>query len=149
MSGDGRGNVVGNEVVLGDRSATENAAKEKFLERRRKSDWLVRAAIIMSVLAWLVMFSVWVVMYFAAENQPGIFNLVLQVDVPRNPLTATLLPIAYYMLLASLAICVIAFVFNKMRMRRKTDKYRISIFIIAGITIVAYIAFVLNFGFLW
>jgi heme/copper-type cytochrome/quinol oxidase subunit 3 len=149
MGSDGSRNVMGNEVVLGDRSNDANAAREKFLERRRKSDWLVRAAIIMSVLAWLVMFSVWIVMYFAAENQPGIFNLMLQVDVPRNPLTATLLPIAYYMLLASLAICVVAFVFNKMRMRRKTDKYRKSIFIIAGITIIAYVAFVLNFGFLW
>jgi bacteriorhodopsin len=103
----------------------------------------------MSALAWVILFSVWIVLHMAAENEAGIFNVILGIDVPQNPLRATLLPIAYYMLLVSIAICFIAFLFNRMRMRRKTDKYRISIFVIGGISIIAYVAFVMNFGFLW
>ena len=149
VSRDGtRYNNNNNEVVL--RGEISDSAKE-FNERRKKSDWLVKASIYMSASAWVVLFAVWCIMYMAAEYQPGIFNIFLQVDVPRNPLTQTLLPIAFTLLLFSLAICILAFLFNRLRMRRKTDRYRKSIFIVGGITIIALIAFLMNFGssFLW
>ena len=139
MSGDGERN---NEVLL--RGGNKDNI-ETFRERRRKSDWLVKAAILMSVLALMSLFAVWIVLDYAAENRANFFNYYFGVEVPENPLTYTLIPIAYGLLLATLGICVIAFVFNKMRMRRKTDKYRKSIFIIGGITIVALVLFLINF----
>jgi len=137
-----------NDIVL---KSSDSEVVKKIRERRRKSDWLIKTSILMSASAWLVLLVVWCLIYLAADNQPGIFNVFLGVDVPQNPLTYTLLPIAYALLLFSLAICLIAFLLNKLRMRRKTDKYRKSIFIVAGITIIALIAFLINFGssFLW
>ena len=149
MSGSGNINSNNNEVVL--RGGGNSVLESRMRERRRQSDWLVKASILMSALAWVVLFAVWIVMYFAAEYKPGFFNVFLQVDVPENPLTQTLLPVAFTLLIVALVICVFAFIFNLLRMRRKTDRYRKSIFIVAGVTIIAIIAFVYNFGgsFIW
>jgi len=146
----------------GNRSNTVNQAAQKngvtdktvsFRERRRRSDWLVRASILMSVFAWLVLFAVWIVLYFAGVvgnygNTP--INIITGMPVTHT-ISYTLLPIAYAMLLFSIAICLLAFLFNRLRMRRKSDRYRKSIFIIGGISIIALIAFLYNFGgyFLW
>ena len=61
----------------------------------------------------------------------------------QNPQNA----VAFFLLIAALAICVIAFFFNKARMRRKTDKYRKSVIIIGAITIIGVVLFLVRFGF--
>ena len=150
MSNDGSRSSNRNEVEL--RGGNPDTVS-KFIERRRKSDALVKGAVIMSFLAWVVLFAVWIVLYFAGVvgnygNTP--INIITGSPVTHT-ITYTLLPVAYAMLLISLAICVIAFLFNRLRMRRKTDRYRKSIFVVGGITIIALISFLLNFGsyFLW
>ena len=126
---------------------------QKFRERRRRADGLVKGAIIMSFVSWGVLFAVWIVLYFAGVvGNYGNTPINIITDSPANQrITYTLLPIAYAMLLLAIASCLIAFLFNRMRMRRKTDRYRKSIFITGGITILALIAFLLNYGsyFLW
>ena len=126
---------------------------QTFRERRRRSDGLVKGAVIMSFVSWIVLFAVWIVLYFAGftgnyGNTP--INLITNNPVSHT-YTYTLLPIAYALLLFSLASCLIAFLFSRMRMRRKTDRYRKSIFITGGVTIIALIAFLINYGsyFLW
>ena len=138
---------------MNDFDAIRNAKNERgYLERRRKEDWVVRMATILSLVAWAVIVVVWFVLEAARpERAMEFINSLLRVhfDSPtyaRAHWEATLLPPAFGLLIASLVICVVAFVFNKMRMKRKTDKYRKSIFLAGGITIIGIIAFLIHFG---
>ena len=150
VSSDGNRSNIGNQAAQKSGSTDTGVS---FRERRRRSDWLVRASILMSVFAWLVLFAVWIVLYFAGVvgnygNTP--INIITGMPVTHT-ISYTLLPIAYAMLLFSIAVCLLAFLFNRLRMRRRTDRYRKSIFIVGGISIIALIAFLYNFGgyFLW
>ena len=130
------------------RSGASRERGGSFQERRKKADWLVKSATIMSLFAWTVAFIVWVVLDIASPDRWLNYR---GADVGRSYWDERLLVIAFVMLLASLFICIVAFLFNKLRMRRKTDKYRVSVFVIGGITIVGIVSFLINFGsgFLW
>jgi NDP-sugar pyrophosphorylase family protein len=123
-----------------------DSAYTEFQNRRRKSDWLVNTAAIMSILAWVVTFAVWIVLSQAAPHRQTVFFFVYSVYDRREYWDSPLLYVAFALLLASLAICTAAFFFNKLRMRRKTDKYRKSVFIIGGVTLLGLIYFLINFG---
>ena len=129
--------------------------EQSFQERRRKVDWVVRMATVLSLIAWTVAFAVWIVLEMASPEKETMFASLARSNrtvfganetVIRDYWDATLLPIAFFLLIAALAICVVAFFFNKARMRRKTDKYRKSVIIIGTITIVGIVLFVIRFG---
>ena len=119
-----------------------------FMERRKKADWVIKMATIMSVVSWAVAFSVWIVLDRASPEKENMFSRYFNVNV-RDYWNSSLLPIAFALLVASLCICIIAFVFNMMRMKRKTDKYKKSIIIIGCITILGIILFLVQFGLPW
>ena len=137
--------------------------RQSFQERRRKVDWVVRMATILSLVAWIVAFTVWIVLYVAEPDKRFAFTETAVItnttdfrtediaEARRDYWDEALLPIAFGLLVASLIICVVAFVFNAMRMRRKTDKYRKSIMVIGGVTIIGIVLFLIFFGsdFLW
>jgi len=136
------------------RSVRESRDKKGFdyQERRKKSDWIVKMATILCVIAWVFVLAFWFVLEAARpERAMEFINSLLRVhfDSPtyaRQHWDATLLQPAFILLLVALVICIAALIFNKMRMRRKTDKYRKSIFIIGGITIIGIVAFLIRFG---
>ena len=119
-----------------------------FNERRKKVDWVVRMATIMSLISWVVAFGVWVVLYSAQPEKEHMFSRYFHMEV-RDYWDTSLLPLAFLLLAASLCICVGAFIFNMQRMRRKTDKYRKSIIIIGAITIIGIVLFLIQFGLPW
>ena len=128
--------------------------ERSFANRRRQADWGVNAAAVLSVLAWVVAFSVVLVLDIASDNVQmeglqawlaggggagtagggGGWNIVL------------LRQIGLILLVVSFLCSVAAFMFNLMRMRRKTDKYRKSVIIMGLITLVGIIAYVYQFG---
>lgn len=114
-------------------------------DRRRKTDWVSYMATILSFVSWAVAFVVWAVLDMAAPDQESAFTRKFGVEV-RQYWDDTLLPIAFWLLVAALCICVSAFIFNMLRKRRKTDKYKKSV-IITGIgTIAGIILFISRFG---
>jgi len=127
--------------------------EEEKKDRRQKIDWVSRMATILSVLAWLVMIAVWVVVDTASPDRgmrftQTFFDVHFGVDASTGQRTNwnnNLIFIAFVLQIVSIGTCLIAFLFNKMRMKRKSDKYKMSIFIIGGITIVAFIAFIIRF----
>ena len=127
-------------------------AKDDFKERRKKADWIVNMAAILSAISWGVAIMVWFVLEAASpEREMTFIASILRVhfDSPtqiRAYWDTALLPIAFSLLILALATCATGFVFNKMRMRRRTDKYRKSIFILGGITIIGLVVFILQFG---
>ena len=132
-----------------DNRASYFQERNSFQERRKKVDWVVRMASILSFVSWFVAFGVWIVLGQAQPEQEnmftrGLFNI--RAITVRNYWDTRLLPIALGLLIASLCICIIAFLFNMTRMKRKTDKYRKSIIVIGIITIAGIVAFVIRFG---
>ena len=124
----------------------------EYLERRKKSDWIVKMATILSLISWAFAIAVWAVLEAASPERNYEFitsffssRLDAQIQI-RSYWDTTLLPIAFLLLVASFAICLAGFIFNKMRMRRKTDKYRKSIIIIGIITILGIAVFLVRFG---
>ena len=118
---------------------------ESFQERRKKADWVINMATALSVVSWFVAFGVWLLLDMAAPEREDFFSRVFGGTV-RGYWDTSLLPIAFILLVISFLTCVGAFIFNMMRMRRKTDKYRKSIIIVGIITIVGIVMFLLRFG---
>ena len=122
-------------------------------DRRRKSDWVSKMATILSLLAWCIMIAVWIVLESASPERgmrftQTFFQVHFGTDAASTIRTRwdhTLVYIAYILMLVSMGTCIIAFIMNKMRMKRKTDKYKKSIFIVGGITIIAFVAFMIRF----
>ena len=149
----GNGNDIIDDDVNEVRNDTRNDAgsnrnSSQYQNRRKKADWLVKSAAALSIVAWFVAFAVWLLLDVAS---PDMWLNYRGNEVGNANWDDNLLSMVFLLLLLSLAICIVAFVFNKLRMRRKTDKYRKSVFVIGGITIIGIVAFLLRFGssFLW
>ncbi|MDR0273568.1 MAG: hypothetical protein LBI27_09665 [Clostridiales bacterium] len=119
--------------------------RNSFQERRRQSDWVVNAASILSLIAWLVAITAVIVIDTAAPEWMN-FNVRGLSSTAGTEWNATLLWSAFILLILSVCSCITAFIFNMMRMRRKTDKYRKSILIIGAATLVGLVYFTLRFG---
>jgi NADH:ubiquinone oxidoreductase subunit 4 (subunit M) len=132
-------------------SAFEFQSQFLFEERRKKSsDWIAKMSNILSLVSWLIAFSVWMIAEMAQPDRENFWHGIARIQGHQIELNTTwntvLLQIAFNMLTVSLLMCVTAFIFNKLRMRRKTDKYKKSIWVIAAITIAVIIYFIINFG---
>jgi hypothetical protein len=140
---------------MSDFETIRTSGSYNYIERRKKEDWMVKAATILSLVAWAFAIAVWFVLEAASPDREMRFITSLtqiHFDSPiyiRQQWDDALLAVAFGLLVAALIICIIAFVFNKMRMRRKTDKYRKSVFILGGTTIVGIVAFIIRFGLLF
>jgi len=119
--------------------------------RRKKTDWVGRMATILSFVTWIIMIAIWAVLDAAApEKETRFITSFFDVHFGTAPLIRdrwdhALVYVAFILLLVSLSTCIIAFLFNKMRMKRKRDKYKKSIFIAGGITVIALTVFLLRF----
>jgi len=124
---------------------------EEKKDRRQKKDWVGSMATILTLCAWGIMIAVWVVIETASPDREMMFiNTFFEAQFGvagygRSRWNYALVYTAYILMLVSLGTCAIAFILNKMRMKRKSDKYKTSIFIIGGITIIAFIAFMIRF----
>ena len=113
-------------------------------DRRKKADWVVKLATILSLVSWVVAFLVWVVLDRASPEKEQLFSRYFDIAV-RDYWNTSLLPVAFALLVTSLCICIFAFFLNMLRMKRKTDKYKKSIIIIGVITIVGIVLFIIRF----
>ena len=127
--------------------------EQSFRNRRKQADWVVNTAAVLSVLAWVVAFSVVLVLDIASEN---VQMEGLQAWLASGAATGggsgsgwnivLLRQIGLILLVVSFLCSVAAFIFNMMRMRRKTDKYRKSVIIMGLITLVGIVFYVIRFG---
>ena len=127
--------------------------EEEKKDRRQKKDFISRMATILSLGAWAIMIAVWVVLDMASPERgmrftQTFFEVHFGTDsaaIMRTRWDYTLVYAAYVMMLVSMGSCAIAFLLNKMRMKRKGDKYKKSIFVIGGITVIAFVFFMIRF----
>jgi len=114
-------------------------------DRRKQADWVVKAAATLSVIAWLVAIVVTFVLDFASPERVDFFTHQWGGDV-RTYWNDGLLPVAFVLLILSFLCCIAAFIFNMLRMRRKTDKYRKSVIIMGVVSFGAIVFFLVRFG---
>lgn len=117
-----------------------------FAERRRQADWVIKAASVLSFISWLVAITVVFVLDLAAPENDNFFTRTWEGAALRTTWNETLLPAVFILLMVSLLSCIAAFFFNRIRMRRKTDKFKKSILIIGALTLAGLILFVFRFG---
>ena len=123
----------------------DRSGGESFAERRKKVDWVVNAATVLSIASWVFAVGVWLILDAAAPRQGTAFTDFFGAT-PRLWWDVTLLPWAFAALVTSVLSCVLAFFFNMARMKRKTDKYRKSVIIMGCVSIIGLILFLINFG---
>jgi len=118
-----------------------------YIERRKKKDWIVKAVPVISVIGWL---SAFVSLSFLDAAQPAketFWSSIYSVRIVSfwNPL---MLQLSLIMAVEVFLVCLLGFMFNLMRHRRKTDRFSKSILILWPLS-VFYIAYLLiRFGYL-
>ena len=128
--------------------------EQSFTNRRRQADWVVNAAAVLSVLAWVVAFLVLLILDIASDSvqMEGLQAWLAGGQgavggTGRTGWNVVLLrQVGLILLVVSFLCSVAAFIFNMMRMRRKTDKYRKSVIIMGSITLVSIVFYVMRFG---
>jgi len=129
-----------------------NDKAEKDNERRKRKDWITKLPVILSLVVWSFLITVWMLLEQASPEVEWAFlagfgRVVFGMEpVLRLHWNRTLVYIAYIFLLVSMGTCAIAVIINKLRMRRKEDRYKKSVFIVGGISVVAFVAFIIRFG---
>ncbi|MCL2249449.1 MAG: hypothetical protein FWC13_09270 [Oscillospiraceae bacterium] len=126
--------------------------EERRQNRRKRKDWVTWMSTIMTIIAFISMIVVWAIIEMAAPETEWAFlagfgrvHFDMQ-PVLRQRWDYTLVLFAYFIVLASVGMSLIALVFNLMRKRRKTDKIKKSIIFIGGVSIIALVVFLINFG---
>lgn len=114
-------------------------------ERRRKTDWVTKAASILSIIAWLLAVVMLLCLDRAQPEKAGFFTSLFGITV-NSRWNTSLLRTSFLFLVLALGVCALAMIFNIMRSRRKTDKYKKSIIILGGITIIGIVVFIIAFG---
>jgi len=127
--------------------------EEERLEKEKKNkDWKSILATVLSLVAFALMAAVWVVLEAGAPEREmrfitSFFNVHFGAEtVVRTTWDKTLIYVAYILQLISLGTCLIASVLNIMHIKPKYGKFKITIFIISGITIFAFSFFLVRFG---
>lgn len=130
---------------MSDRSPRNSDENAQFVDRRKKADWVTKAASILSVVAWVIAIAMLLLLERAQPQQSNLFTNLLGVTI-QSSWNTSLLRIAFILLVAALGVCTIAMIFNALRNRRKTDKYKKSIIILGSITLVGIVLFLYRFG---
>jgi len=127
--------------------------EEERKERgKKKKDWKQILASSMSLIALAIMAAVWVVLEAAAPEREmkfitTFFNVHFGAQtVIRHSWNYTLLYVAYVLQLVSIGACLISSVINIMHIKPKYGKYKITIFVISGVTLIAFTFFLIRFA---
>jgi len=124
-------------------------------ERRKKANWTGKVENIFALIALGLILAIPAVLYLAAPDKNyGWLTFFDEYEtwMINRKWDYALVYTAYIMFLISLGICAIASVFNRFRKRRRMDKQKISIYVIGGINVIGFVAFLIYFGnilFVW
>ena len=117
----------------------------KYVDRRKKQDWVVRSVTIIAVLGWISALVALLLIQRASPLQENFITRILSVDV-ASYWNSAMLRGAFIAILASFLISVIGFVFNLSRHRRKTDRYNKLLITIGVLSTVILVLFLVLFS---
>jgi len=128
----------------------EKNKEDERKDRRKRINWVSVIATVLSLAAWVIMLAVWYVLYEAApEKEYGWLSFFAvnfdTVASYRTRWNYNLVYLAYVLILVSMGSCAISILLGRMRKKRKTDRIHKSVYVIAGITVIGFIVFLIRF----
>jgi hypothetical protein len=108
------------------------------MERRRRSDAVVKLVTITSIVGWILIAISSMLAIYAKPEQTNFFHELFNLPY-RTHWDYSLLDVVYILLIALLLISILGILFNSMRNRRKTDKFRKSLIFQAFMSILGII----------
>ena len=114
-------------------------------DRRHKKDWILQALPFFSVIGWFLALMSFAFLdrgqAFGGLSCLSIFDPNKSADWNPSSIRAALI-----ILIITFGFCVVGFILNTRRHKRKTDRYNKSILIAGGITLAAIIALLVGLG---
>ena len=144
-------NIVSNNLVSpnrreGDRTpVTLPGQPRKFVERRKKQDWVVRSATVIAILGWVGAMVALLLIDRAAPTQENFLTRFLHITV-FSTWNTSMLRWAFVATLASFLTCAAGIVLNAMRQRRKTDRYNKLLIVVTIISTAILAFYLINFS---
>ena len=117
--------------------------KKTFVERRKGPDIVVKAVWWVVGISWMLIITAVLFTDKAKPERTTFFDRLFEVSV-REYWDRDLLQNAFYVLLVNLAVCIIGFIMNMMRQKRKTDKISKSIIVLTVITLAGILWYVFS-----
>jgi len=114
-----------------------------FIERRKGPDAVVKTVWWSTGISWLLFIAALVFFDKARPERETFFDRMFDVRV-RDYWNENALQYAFFILMLNLAICVIGFICNMMRRRRKTDRISKSILILGTATLAGIVWYILR-----
>lgn len=102
-----------------------------FTERRKGPDAVVKAVWWSTGISWFLFIAAAIFFDKARPVQETFFDRLFDIRV-RDYWNENALVYAFYIMMVDLAICIVGFICNMMRHRRKTDKISKSILILGA-----------------
>ena len=115
----------------------------EYAERRRKKDWVVRSVSVIAAIGWFLSLLSLLLIDRASPQQQNFLTRFLDIRVVSS-WNSAMLRIAFAMVLASCVTCIIGFILNAARHRRKSDRYSkllITVSIVSAVMFVLYLVF--------
>ena len=120
----------------------------QFVERRKRNDWVVRTVTIIAVLGWIA--ALLALLFIQRSNtQPWGFETTYPErlgGVGPGGLSTSLLRWAFIATLFSFVACLVGFIFNAARHRRKTDRFNKLLISISVASTVLFVVFLVSFS---
>jgi len=118
---------------------------QKFVDRRKRPNWIVRIVSVIAVLGWAGVVAAFLLIDRASPAQENFITRFLQVNV-ASYWNTSLLRWAFAATLVSVVACILGMILNVAFHRRKTDKYSKLLITITAVSIVVVVFFLLNFA---
>jgi hypothetical protein len=109
-------------------------ANRVFTERRRGPDAVIKTVWWTVGLSWTLIITAFLITSEAQPKFETFIDRMVKSSV-RNYVDRDLLQYAFYVLLINLLVCIIGFILNMLRHRRKTDRISKSIIVLGMITL--------------
>ncbi len=103
--------------------------KKTFTERRKGPDAVVKAVWWTAGISWLLFITAVIFFETARPETETFFDCQFNVSI-RDYWNENALQYVFFILVMNLAVCIIGFIFNMARHKRKTDKISKSILIL-------------------
>ena len=128
--------------------AVPSVQPRQFVERRRKTDWVVRSVTIIAALGWISALLALLFMQRVSSSPWGVqITFPDQLGEPvSGSWNSSMVRLAFFATLFSFAASLVGFVLNAARHRRKTDRYNKLLIGIGAASIVIFVVFLVSYS---
>lgn len=117
--------------------------RKAFIERRKGPDIVVKAVWWMVGTGWVLIFIAFMFYIEARPKFETFIDRMVKAHI-RNTWDFNVLQYAFFVMLINIAICIIGFIMNMLRQKRKTDKISKSIVVLGIINLSGIIWYLLR-----